>query len=58
MRAHRDRLTRRAVFARLHRAEKFLAKYGKSLLGLAINSKPVGEDGLTNLLNSYRTAIP
>lgn len=28
------------------RVDTFLAKYGKSLLGLAIPTKPVGKDGL------------
>jgi hypothetical protein len=47
----RDRLTRSAVFAGLRRAEKCLAKYRKSLIGLAVIKKPVGGDRLTNLLN-------
>jgi len=48
----RDRLTKHAVFVRPQRGEKSLAKYGKSLLGLARIKKPVGRDRLTNLLNS------
>lgn len=53
MKVRRDRLTKHAVFVRLQRGEKSLAKYGKRLLGLTRIKKPVGRDRLINLLNSY-----
>lgn len=52
VKVRRNRLTRHAVFAGLRSAEKFLAKYRKSFIGLAVIKKLVGRDRLTNLLNS------
>ena len=47
------RLTSHAVFVRLWRSEKYIAKYVEFLLGLASPAILIGRDMLTDLLDSY-----